>query len=331
LLIKVKKTKKMKKLFLVLLMIPLFVLVNCKKDNDDPPTPPPSDSYEILADYLVANDMDLPDILDGWITAAPLMVDDVPMFLEQYDVIDIRGVDDFNGGHIQGAVNSTLANILTTAASTTKPILVVCYTGQSAAHGTVALRLSGYEAKVLKWGMSGWNSNLSGPWLANSGPENGITAIDNPNWVTTATEGLADFNNPTLTGTDGATILEAQVEKMITEGFKGIANVDVLDNTGAYFINNYWDQVDVDHYGHIATAYRIKPLSIENGEMKNIDPSKTAVIYCWTGQTSSMVTAYLNVIGYNAKSLKFGANGMIYTVLESHQFVTPSVDLPIEE
>jgi rhodanese-related sulfurtransferase len=63
--------------------------------------------------------------------------------------------------------------------------------------------------------------------------------------------------------------------------------------------------------------------------MKNIDPDKTVVTYCWTGQTSSMVTAYLNVIGYNAVSLKFGANGMIYSNLESHKFVTPTVDLPI--
>ena len=63
--------------------------------------------------------------------------------------------------------------------------------------------------------------------------------------------------------------------------------------------------------------------------MKNYDPEKTAVTYCWTGQTSSMVTAYLNVIGYNAVSLKFGANSMIYDNLESHQFVTPTVSLPV--
>jgi rhodanese-related sulfurtransferase len=59
---------------------------------------------------------------------------------------------------------------LTTAASATKPILVVCYTGQSAGHAVVALRLSGYsDAKVLKWGMSGWRSDLAGPWEGNSG------------------------------------------------------------------------------------------------------------------------------------------------------------------
>jgi rhodanese-related sulfurtransferase len=319
----------MKKLFLLLLMIPLFVFTNCKKDSDDP-EPTPTDSYEVLSNYLVANDMDLPDVLDGWIVGAPASVDDVDAFLANYDIIDLRSATDFEAGHIAGAVNSTLANVLTTAQNTTKTILVVCYTGQTAGVATVALRLSGYpDAKVLKWGMSGWNSNNSAPWEGNSGPVNGVTAVGNSNWVTTATTPVSDFSNPTLTGTDGATILEQQVTNMLNEGFQGITNTTVLADPSAYFINNFWDQADVDHYGHIADAYRVKPLSIENGEMNNLDPTKTVVTYCWTGQTSSMVTAYLNVIGYNATSLKFGTNGMIYTELESHQFVTPTVDLPV--
>jgi hypothetical protein len=41
-----------------------------------------------------------------------------------------------------------------------------------------------------------------------------------------------------------------------------------------------------------------------------------------------MVTAYLNVLGFNATSLKFGANSMIYSELESHKFVVPATDLP---
>ena len=106
----------MKKLFLVLFMIPLMAVVSCKKDSDDPdPTPTPTDSYEILASYLVDNDMDLPNVLDGWITAAPATVDDLPAFLDTYDIIDIRGASDFDNGHIDGAINTTLAEVLNTA------------------------------------------------------------------------------------------------------------------------------------------------------------------------------------------------------------------------
>jgi filamentous hemagglutinin family protein len=36
------------------------------------------------------------------------------------------------------------------------------------------------------------------------------------------------------------------------------------------------------------------------------------VIYCYTGQTSAYLTGYLRVLGYDARSLLFGANGMIF-------------------
>ena len=315
----------MKKLAL-LLLVPFLVFSSCKSDNDDPPPPDPANKYQVLTEYLVASDMDLPAIVSDWIVAPPA-AEDVDAFIDSYDIIDIRGVEDFNGGHIEGAVNTPLADILTAAANTTKPILVVCYTGQGAGHATVALKLSGYTAKVLKWGMSGWNPDFSAKW------ENGIgdVAVGNANWVNVAEPTLVEFGEPTITATatDGKGLLEEMVQKMLDNGFKGVANGDVLADPSTYFINNYWAAEDYDHYGSINGAFRISPLSIDPNFMKNYDPDKTAVTYCWTGQTSSMVTAYLNVIGYNAVSLAYGTNGMIYSVLESHKFVTPTVSLPV--
>jgi len=317
----------MKKLLVLLLASFFIATTGCKKVTDEP-TGTISD-YKTMTDYMVDNNMDLPDIITDWIVGPPALAD-VQTFINTYDIIDIRSSQDFTAGHIEGAVNSPLEDVLTAASSMTKPILVVCYTGQGAGHAVVALKLSGYQAKVLKWGMSGWRADLAGSWEGNSGPTNGITAIGNPNWVTTGTTPLATFSDPSITASgNGAAMLEARVQEMLVNGFKGVVNTDVLTTPSDYFINNFWDQVDVDHYGHIAGAYRVKPLTIAVGEMNNLDPSKTIATYCWTGQTSSMVTAYLNVIGYNAVSLKFGTNGMIYTDLQSHKFVTPTVDLPI--
>lgn len=317
----------MKKL-LVLTIAALFLATSCKKVEDDPV--PGSSPYNTMTTYMVDNNLDLPDVLNGWIVGAPPLAD-VQTFINTYYIIDIRSASDYAAGHIEGAVNSTLADILTTASNATKPILVVCYTGQSAGHAVVALRLSGYsDAKVLKFGMSSWRSDTAGPWEGASGPTNGIAAIGHTNWVTTATAPLETFNDPDISGSgSGEAILAARVQNMLTNGFKGIANTAVLDNPTDYFINNYWAQADVDQYGHIASAYRISPLSLSVGEINNLDPGKTVVTYCWTGQTSSMITAYLNVLGYDATSLKFGANGMIYTDLVAHQYVSPTVDLPI--
>ncbi|MBI9059492.1 MAG: rhodanese-like domain-containing protein [Labilibaculum sp.] len=322
--------KKLLKYLLILTLLPALFLTSCKEDDDEVIVVG-GENFAELTDYLVANDMDLPDVLTGWITAAPAQAD-LATFLGTYDVIDIRAADAFAAGHIEGAVNSSLGNILTDAVGTTKPILVACYTGQTASHAVVALRLSGYaDAKVLKWGMSGWNSTLSGSWESNSGATNGANAIGNANWVTTPVATNQTFTYPSLTVTasTGPAMLEERVQAMITGGFKGIAATAVLAAPTDYFINNYWAQADVDHYGHIAGAYRIQPLSIENGEIANLDSDATIVTYCWTGQTSSMITAYLNVLGYDALSLKFGSNNMIYPILESHQFVTPTVDLPL--
>lgn len=294
-------------------------------------TSAPANVFGTLTDYLVANDLDLPDVLTGWITAAPAQAD-LATFLSTYDIIDIRSADAYNAGHIEGAINSTLGNIVSDAASTTKPILVACYTGQTAAHAVVALRLSGYtDAKVLKWGMSGWNSTLSGSWESNSGATNGAVAEGHSNWVTSAVASNQSFDYPSVmsTYTDGANILQERVTAMTTNGFQGVNATDVLTSPSNYFINNYWAQTDVDHYGHIAGAYRIQPLSIEGGELANLDASAQICTYCWTGQTSSMITAYLNVLGYDAVSLKFGSNKMIYPTLESHKFVTPTTDLPL--
>jgi rhodanese-related sulfurtransferase len=313
----------MKKLF-VLTIAALVFATSCKKVEDDPV--PGTSPYKTMTTYMVDNGMDLPDVLNGWIVSAPPLAD-VQTFINDYFIIDIRSANDYATGHIEGAVNSTLADILTTAAGATKPILIVCYTGQTAGHAVVALRLSGYsDAKVLKFGMSGWRTDLAGPWQNNTGD----VAIGHTNWVTTATEPVTTFSDPDISGSgDAATMLATRVQTMLNNGLKGVTNTDVLDNPSNYFINNYWAQADVDQYGHIAGAYRISPLSLTVGEISNLDPSKTVVTYCWTGQTSSMITAYLNVIGFDAVSLKFGANGMIFSDLQSHQFTPPAEDLPV--
>jgi rhodanese-related sulfurtransferase len=95
----------------------------------------------------------------------------------------------------------------------------------------------------------------------------------------------------------------------------------------------YWPETAVATYGCINTSVRVSPMTIADNTILNLNPDETVVTYCWTGQTSSMVTAYLNVIGYNALSLSFGINGMRYDELvanddPAHTYTTRTVDLP---
>ncbi|MCK5775212.1 MAG: hypothetical protein KAH25_03500 [Bacteroidales bacterium] len=315
--------KNFMKFSLLLGMIAVLSLSSCKKDKPAPtPEQPATNNFEVFKNYLVDNSLDISDVLDGWITTAD-KVHDTP---DNFYVIDIRSAEDFQAGHIPGAVNSTLGNILTAAElSGGKTIIVACYTGQTAGHAVLALRLSGYaSAKVLKWGMSSWNPATAGSWLNNTGD----AADNNSNWTFPADPATkVEFGDPTLetTAETGADILKERVAALLNGGMNKITNGDVLASPGDYFINNYWAEADQVHYGHIAGAYRIQPLTLAGGEYKFLDQSSTIVSYCWTGQTSSMLTAYLKVLGYDVKSLLFGTNGMIHSTLETHKFTEAAI------
>ncbi len=309
---------------MVVAFVPMFLTTGCKKEAK-------TTEYEVLTDYLVDNNLDLPNMLDKWIIDASKIVNEEDGTVPGYFIVDLRKAEDFATGHIKGAVNTTLKDVLTTVKDVAKEdkILVVCYTGQTAAHATIALRLSGYsKAQVLKFGMAKWNNKFAGKWLAHSG-ENGNVAVGHANWTLPANI-TADktYGNPDISSkqSEGAEILKERVKALLDGGFNGINNTEVLANPDKYFINNFWELEHTEHYGHIKGARRIKPLTLNNGEIKKLDPEQTVVTYCWTGQTSSMITAYLKVLGFDAKSIKFGANGMIYSKLESHKYKAPAKD-----
>ena len=297
----------------------------CKKSTNNGPERKTDPEFQTLVSYLSSNQMDLSNILTDWIVPASTVYENLGSFY----VIDIRKNTDYSAGHIEGAVNSTLAGVIEAAAGADgKTIIVACYTGQTAAHAVVALRLSGFsDAKVLKWGMAGWTSSLAAPWEGN------VDTKNTPNWIAApgAIVENKEFDDPDLstTATEGREMLSERVTYLLTQGFKGISSTDLLDNPGKYFINNFWEKEDVQTYGNIVNAHRIKPLTLNGEDYKHLDPSKTIVSYCWTGQTSSMVTAYLTVLGYDTKSMKFGVNSIIYDNLHSHKYSTPSTDLPL--
>lgn len=308
------------KYFLILAIVPALVFTGCKKDEEEVT----KGDFTTLKTYLVSNQMDLTgeQLLKSWVVDAKLIadggiVDPTDNSIPGYHVLDIRAAADFAAGHIKGAVNTTLKDILTAAKDLKdKPILVVCYTGQTAGHAVMALRLKGYtNAAVLKWGMACWNADFAGPWT------NAIssTAVGNANWVTTAAPALTSNTYPdwTSTTTDAATLLGERVQTMLDGGLKGVNSADVLANPANYNIINYWPEADYLTFGHFAGAYNVPVISLAGDLVKAIDPKKETLIYCYTGQTSSMAVAWLNILGYNAKSVKFGVNSLNYDALKA--------------
>jgi rhodanese-related sulfurtransferase len=302
--------KKRVSILLIAVIIPLLVATSCREYEEAS-----VDEYSILTEYMKTTGKDFANIVDAtWVKgASTINVNVTDYSVPDYYVMDIRSAVDFDNGHIKGAVNVALANILTAAPNAgTKPILVVCYTGQTAARAVAFLRLSGYTSHVLKWGMAGWHSAFQAKWTSNA------AQLNHANWVSTgAPATVSQFSSPVLnTGkTTGAEILQARIAIALANTAWTVSKTDVLANPSNYFINNKWAQADWDTYGHITGAYRIDVadgLTID-GLNKFNPAAPTFVTYCYTGQTSSITSAWLNVVGFdNAKSLSFGANGIIW-------------------
>jgi rhodanese-related sulfurtransferase len=301
------KTNKI--LYFILIVTLAFLMVGCEKDED------PINEFDALMETIEGTDGGYINNMGAWIkNLGDINTND-------YFVLDIRAAADYNNEHIAGAVNSTMAGMFDAVASTTKPVLVVCYSGQTAAYAQVLLNLKDIEAYSLKWGMSIF-SQAHDKWTANC---SNVLAND-ANWSMSASAALPSYDYPELnTGEEkGDDILNAQIDAAITKGLQLIAGTDVAANYNSYEVFNYWAQADYAHYGHIKDAYQLTPNTLKSSEnLSAINPDETNVIYCWTGQTSAAAAAYLTVLGYDVKSLKFGANSMIYDVLTASKWPKP--------
>jgi rhodanese-related sulfurtransferase len=240
-------------------------------------------------------------------------------------IIDIRSAADFATGHIPNAVNVAATDVLTHLESANlagkDEIIIVCYTGQTAGWVTCLLRVAGYDnAYSMKWGMCSWNAYFAGKWNSN------ISSMYSTQFTSDATSKGVAGELPTLnTGLKtGEEILEARIDDVFAEGFD-VAKVDKATLFGAltdYYIVNYWPSAEYIDPGHIpgAVQYTQKESMLLAADLKTLPKDKKIAVYCYSGQTSANLAAYLRLIGYDAKTLLFGTNGMIYDDMTKNQW-----------
>ncbi|MFA6234040.1 MAG: rhodanese-like domain-containing protein, partial [Bacteroidota bacterium] len=147
----------------LILVLPLLVFSSACSDDDDPITPAVNEA-ELLVQELEGSNGDYLN------TAAPAIVTAVDVFADvtgakKFYLIDVRTAVDFANGHVAGAHNVLIADVLTHMKSVNvanyDKIVVICYTGQSAAWTTAILRMSGYTtAFSMKYGMTSWHSDF---------------------------------------------------------------------------------------------------------------------------------------------------------------------------
>lgn len=88
--------------------------------------------------------------------ASELAGDDAPV------ILDVRRPEDYARGHVPGAINifwlnlmekNNICRLARLTDERTRPVIVVCYVGHTSSQTLVLLRLLGFEAISLKYGM----------------------------------------------------------------------------------------------------------------------------------------------------------------------------------
>ncbi len=322
----------LKKYFSILsIFFALIFIVSCSEDDTNNPS---INEAEVLATYIEANGDYLNTYCPAVITATDLFT--LNQGGKAY-IIDIRAAADFALGHINGAHNvaaaDVLAHIKTLDLTNYEKVAVVCYTGQTASWVTAQLRLLGYnKVFALKFGMCSWHSDFASKWKTNISNSYATQFVKD---APPAKPALGAMPTLTTGKKDGKEILEARIATVMAEGFSPatITAKTVFDNLSNYFIINYFTEAQFTTVGHIPGAYQYTPKADFKMAtfLKALPTNKTIVVYCHTGTTSANIAAILRVMGYDAKSLLYGANSMAYDVMAATAGMTVWKDSEIKE
>lgn len=308
------------------LLILSILLSSCNNNNLE--TNPTINESEVLIKYLEGTE---------FINNAPFLIkaSDVMTNIlsgkEQF-IIDIRGENDYLAGHIQGAVNVQINNIVNFYESNNldakELVVITCHSGQGAGFATALLRLLGYSnVKDLVWGMCSWNKSTSSYWTSsiNNSRASQFKTTNNPK------PSLNELPKLTTNKTTGEKILRARIEEILSAsdplGDLKVSSDEIFSNLDNYYIINYWPLNDYN-WGHIESAVQYSPKEslLLDVELETLPTNKKIAVYCYTGHTSAQITTYLRVLGYDAKTIIYGVNGMAYDTMPGTKFI-PNEDI----
>jgi rhodanese-related sulfurtransferase len=326
-----------KKLIYLLLALSLALFSACSEDSATEPEETPVDEFAVVAEvgdtYF--------GIYSGVNISMATLYDNLTDGDSGNDpfIVDLRGTDDYNAKHIVGAVNISLGDLMNKVDDGTIPddqtVVFVCYTGQTASVATSVLNLMGYDAQNLLFGMCGVTSDpvvvpKSDRWQSK---------VDNSDWYALdQTDEGKPSTEETLPDPDtgqklAVDIIKARFSQVWdwnddSSADWGIGVSTLPDDLNNYFIINYWVAAEYLDPGHIEGAYQFEPkVDIQSDANLNKLPADQKIaVYCYTGQTSAQLTAYLRILGYEAYSVTYGVNGFAYSSLEGHTYSAPTTD-----
>ncbi|MGB8317852.1 MAG: hypothetical protein WCE54_06990, partial [Ignavibacteriaceae bacterium] len=257
--------------------------------------------------------------------------------------------------------NDSLIDFLNSKADTIQypKIIIVSSTGQSSAYYTCLLRIYGLNnVYSLNFGMALWNRVFSDIWIEHAEDNEIQNHLDG----STLYPGNPQMKLPDiqvdLQSSDNQNTIKKLIKDIIIKGFDDQTYVSFTRHDTTFsgdktIINFYFDGQSVNDYyiicvgslrlykalfisffptGHLPGAYFYFDKDFESSRnIQTIPTDRKIVVYSTSGQVSSFVTAYLRLIGYDAKSLLYGGNGYTYSRItnpEELNLFVPYVFLP---
>ena len=232
-------------------------------------------------------------------------------------VLDTRGGKDFSNGHIKNAVNVKACDLMDFAQVSGMPmykkVILVCYTGQTTSYTAAILQMLGYNnIYVLEWGMCGWNKKFSGKWTKNVSDKFVEKLVTTPYPKNSPLE-LPVIENKKNTGPQ---ILNTRARTILKEGFGGSAVTYRYAAGSAKKGKSYlicYQPESVYNEGHIDNAilYDQKNSFNLSTDLLTLPTDKTIVIYSDKAYQSTFIMVYLKMLGYDAKTVKYGVNSFM--------------------
>lgn len=266
-----------KVLYAVLAILLLVTMVSCS-----------GNAVEDAASAYFADDFANPMI--GWTDLFAMMdAGDAPY------ILSIRGAEDFEAGHIDGAYLASWNGDLSEKVSmlpTDQPVYVYCYSGQTAGQATAIFRMLGIDAYSVKSGFNKGAMTVDGyeayvaegaaPAMADAGAKMDKDVLAFAEEYFSATKDNANFK---ITAEDTFAKLEAGDNLLV---------VDVR-------------KADDYALGHVEGA-----MSLPFGagmDFSSLPTDTQLVVACYSGQTAGQTTSVLRALGYDAVSMHYGMGG----------------------
>jgi len=326
--------KRIKLLKFLIIPVIFLLLAGCEKDKITAPFSVKTENSAKLLLYLEEEG----DIINK-LPIPVLTATEVYNNLSNYLVIDLRENSVFLQGHIEGAKNmgnDSLFNYININYTRFNKVVLVSASGQSAAYYSSLLNVAGFSnVYYMNFGMASWNVLFSSVWIdrLNTDPE--YSFFSHTDYDKRSYSSLPDIEL-TSSGETKKELLTQRIDSLIKEGFNEDYN---SIGSKATMIFSSWSNLHSNLYTicvgpmmlynsspfttntyHLVgtVLYQIPPGPADFRSvtyLQTLPSNETITIYSGTGQESAFYTAYLRLLGYDAKSILFGMNNIDYYML----------------